>query len=95
MQGLESRKHKNMLKAIGQFEQLREGFGNIVPKIQSDMITEQIKEFNGCYAYYSKLFKELEDCIDNYKELQDSLQKTMFPYIKKMNAKAKTRKRYV
>jgi hypothetical protein len=92
MQGLESKKHTNMLMAISQFEELTTRYGHIVPEGEDKTIRVNIAEFKGSYDYYTILLKELENCIGNYRDLQDSLQQLMFPYVRKMNTKARKKR---
>lgn len=92
MQGLESKKHTNMLMAISQFEELTARYGHIVPEGEDRIIRINITEFRGSYDYYIILLKELENCIGNYRDLHDSLQQGMFPYVRKMNTKARKKR---
>lgn len=92
MQGLESAKHQNMIKVISRFEELQEIFGQIIAENHKELIKENISEFKGSYDYYCLLIKELEDCIENYKELHESLQRHIFPYVRKMTTEAKNKK---
>lgn len=93
MQGLESTKHQNMLKAIEQFEKLNLHFGHIISEDCEDMILTNIAELKKSYTCYNALLKELEGCINNYKETHDALRKNMFPYVRKMSTRARNKKR--
>lgn len=92
MQAIDQKKHQNMLKVICKFDELITIYGNIVPEGQDEIIKGNIAEFKGSYDYYTILLKELENCIGNYRDLQDSLQQLMFPYVRKMNTKARKKR---
>lgn len=92
MQALDSKKHQSMLSATRQFEELLKSYRHLVPEGQDEIIMENIAELEGTYDYYCLLLKELEDCIDTYKEQQDSLQRTMFPYVRRMITQERNKK---
>lgn len=85
MQGIESKKHQNMLKVIAQFEGLSSICGEIIPEKHESKMRKNASELKGTHDYYMILLKELEECIHSYNELHESLQKLMYPYIRKMN----------
>lgn len=89
MQRLESKKHQTMLKAISQFEELITIYAHIIPEYRRDIVKENVIKYKDAYNYYNVLLKELEDCINNYKEFHDLLQRMMFPYVRKMNSQSR------
>lgn len=74
-----------MLKIIDQFEGLGKVCGHIIPEKHNSTIHKNAAELKGTYDYYQILLKELENCIHSYSELHESLQKVMYPYVRKMN----------
>lgn len=92
MQALEQKKHQTMLKVICKFDELIAIYGHIIPKGKNEIIKRNIAEFKGSYDNYNQLLKELQDCIYVYKEMHDSLQRQMFPYVRKMNTKARNKR---
>jgi len=85
MQGIESKKHQNILKVIDLFEGLSSVCGQVIPENHDAKMRKNAMELKGTYDYYLILLKELEGCIHSYAELHESLQKLMYPYIRKMN----------
>lgn len=92
MQAIDQKKHQNMLKVICKFDELITIYGNIVPEGQDEIIKGNIAEFKDSYDHYNLLLKELENCICTYKEVQESLQRIMFPNVRKMNTKARKKR---
>lgn len=92
MQGLDLKKHQSMLKAIHQFEELLAIYEHIVSQDHDRIVRDNIAEFKGSYDYYCLLLKELEGCIGTYKELHESLQRMVFPYVRKMNTQERNKR---
>jgi len=92
MQAIEQKKHQTMLQVICKFDDLSAIYGHIISEGQEEIIKGNIAEFKCSYDSYNLLLKELEDCIGNYRELHDKLQRIMFPYVRKMNTKARNKK---
>ncbi|QRY55537.1 hypothetical protein [Sphingobacterium siyangense] len=92
MQRLESEKHQNMIKAICRFEELEELAGSVVYESRKDIIKANIIEFKGSYDNYCLLLREIQECIDRYKEIHESLQRSLFPSVRRMAAAAKKTK---
>lgn len=92
MQGVDLKKHQSMLSAIRQFEELLISYGHLIPEGRDEIIRENIAELEESYDYYCLLLKELEDCIDTYNELHNSLQRTMFPYVRRMATQARNKR---
>lgn len=95
MQGIESTKHQNRVKTIRQFEELSTMVGHIIPEEHDAIMRKNAAELKGTYDYYLILIKELEGCIHSYNELHESLQRMMYPYIRKMNAKVSKKERFI
>lgn len=93
MQRLELEKHQNMIKAICRFEELEDLAGRAVTESRKDLIKANIAEFKGSYDNYCLLLRELQECIDRYKEIHGSLQRNLFPSVRRMAAAAKKDKR--
>ena len=94
MQALDQKKHHNMARAIDRYEEYSTLCEHIVPQDRDKIIRENIAEFKGIYDYYHLLIKELEHCIEEYKDLHDSLQRMVYPYARKMNGKLQKRKHF-
>ena len=94
MQGVDLKKHQSMLKASRQFEELLIIYGHIVPQDHETIIKDKISELKDSYDCYCVLLKELEDCIDIYREVHDALQRTMFPYVRKMTTQSRKKRGY-
>lgn len=94
MQALDQKKHHNMAKAIGRYEEYATLCGHIIPEDKDEIIRESIAEFKGTYDYYHLLIKELERCIEDYKDLHGLLQRMVYPYARKMNGELQKRKHF-
>jgi len=93
MRGLDDKIHQNMIKAINQFEECSLTCGSLIPDQQDGIIRNNIAEFKGTYDYYHILLKELEGCIRDYKDLHVSLQRKMFPCVRKMQSELRQKRR--
>jgi len=89
MQGIESRQHLDIVKAIDKFETLKSVHGNILPDGVACVILEKASELKGTYNYYKELLKELESCIESYENIHESLRKVMYPCVRKMNTRSR------
>ena len=92
MQGLESKRHQNMLRTIELFEELKLTFGDIVSEDCKETILTNIAEFKKTHGCYNILLHELEDCIKSYNETHDSLRRNLYPYVRKVNTQARNKK---
>ena len=85
MQGIKSTQHQYILKALEKFNDLAPVFGSIVPEDREAFIRDKAAELKGTYDYYQLLLKELEQCIQSYEGMHESLRKVVYPYVRKMN----------
>lgn len=92
MQGLDKKKHESMEKAIGRYEEYATLCGKMIPEDHDGMIRENIAEFKNTYSYYLLLLKEIGECIGEYNDLHDSLQKMVFPYARKMQGELRKKR---
>ena len=87
MQALDQKKHHNMTRTIGRYEEYSIICGQIIPEEKNEIIREKIAEFKGTYDCYLLLLEEIGECIGRYNGLHESLQKMVFPYARKMQGK--------
>lgn len=92
MQGINTRKHKDLVKVISQYAELSEMAGHIIPDIHKHMISENISAFKGTHDYYTILMRELQNCLDSYVEIQHPLQKALAYYVRRMKKEVKSEK---
>lgn len=92
MQAIDQKKHQTMTRIIAQYEEYFAHCGEMIPQDHDETVRENIAEFKGSYDYYKILLKELEQCIEQYKNLHESLQKIVYPYARKMNSELRRRK---
>ena len=85
MQAIEPKKHQNMIRIIEKFEELLSVCGHMVPEAREEIVKKNIIEFKGTYDNYIQLLKEMENCISSYKILHKSLEKRLYPNVRKMN----------
>lgn len=87
MQRIDLKKHRDMLKSINKYEEYVVLLENLIPENHDAIIRDKTSEFKGTYDYYHFLLKELERCLEEYKNLHESLKRMIYPYSRKMNAK--------
>ena len=85
MQAIEPKKHQNMIRVIEKFEELLSVCGPMVPEAKEEVVKKNITEFKTTYDHYIQLLKEMENCISSYKTLHKSLEKRLYPNVRKMN----------
>lgn len=76
-----------MEKAIARYEEYATQCGEMIPENHDGIIRKNMAEFKDTFDYYLLLLKEIGECIGKYNDLHDSLQKTVFPYARKMQGK--------
>ncbi|MGA9639359.1 hypothetical protein [Flavobacterium sp.] len=81
-----------MEKAIHQYEEFFLVTQESIPDEMNEQIRKDITDFKAAHDHYYHLVDQLEICIRNYKSLHNSLQKRMFPYIRKMKAEIRQQK---
>lgn len=91
MQGIKAAQHQNILKVLEKFNDLAPDFSNMIPEDREAFIHNKAAELKGTYDYYQLLLKELEQCIQSYEGMHESLRKVMYPYVRKMNTKFKSK----
>ena len=94
MQGLDDKKHQNMIKAIDRFEKNAPACSDLIPENIEEIIRKQITEFKGMYDYYHILMKELEGCIKKYNGQHESLQRRLYPCVRKMETELRRKRRF-
>ena len=94
MQAIDHKKHQNMTKAIGQYEEYFTHCEEMIPEDQNQIVRENIVRFKDAYNYYKILLKELEDCLEHYKEVHGALQRMVYPYARKMGGELRRKRRY-
>lgn len=92
MQAIDQKKHQTMTRIIAQYEEYFTYCGEMIPEDHDEAVRESIAEFKGSYDYYRILLKELEECIEQYKDLHGALQKIVYPYARKMSSELRRRK---
>jgi len=89
MQGIKPSQHQNILKALEKFNDLVPHFGTGVSEDREEFIRTKAAELKGTYDYYQLLLKELEQCIQSYEGMHESLRKVVYPCVRKMYTKSK------
>ena len=93
MQAIDNKKHQNMTRAIGQYEEYFTHCEAMIHENQNEIVRENIAKFKDAYDYYKILLKELEGCLEQYKEVHESLQRMVYPYARKMSGELRRKKR--
>ena len=89
MQGIKPSQHQDILKALEKFDDLVPNFGTVVTEDREEFIRTKAAELKGTYDYYQLLLKELEQCIQSYEGMHESLRKVVYPCVRKMYTKSK------
>ena len=89
MQGIKPSQHQDILKALEKFYDLVPNFGTVVTEDREEFIRTKAAELKGTYDYYQLLLKELEQCIQSYEGMHESLRKVVYPCVRKMYTKSK------
>jgi len=91
MQGIKPTQHQDILRALEKLDNLIPDFGSIIPEDREVFIRDTAAELKGIYDYYNILLKELEQCINTYEVMHESLRKVVYPYVRKMNTKSRNK----
>ncbi|MNK42458.1 hypothetical protein D3C87_611430 [compost metagenome] len=89
MQGIESKRHSDMLRVIEKFEALLSLHGHHLAHGHKEAIMKMSRELKGSHEYYLILLKEVEHCIITYTDMHNSLRKLIYPSVRKMSTLSK------